>query len=131
MSDEDDAVRLDKWLWAARFFKTRALASEAIAGGKVTVNGSKPKRAKPVAVGDEISVRSGPYEHVVHVVGLAVRRGSASIAATLYAETDASRTSRERLIAQHRLAPILFGHDKGRPSKKERRDIERFRRGDG
>ena len=71
----DDRVRLDKWLWAARFYKTRSLASEAIAGGKVQVNGDRAKRARPLQVGDEIRVRQGPYEHQVVVRALSARRG--------------------------------------------------------
>jgi ribosome-associated heat shock protein Hsp15 len=76
--DADDArVRLDKWLWAARFFKTRALASEAIGGGKVQVNGDRAKRARPLQVGDEVRVRLGPYEHLVVVKALSAHRGPA------------------------------------------------------
>ena len=97
---EDGRVRLDKWLWAARFYKTRTLAAEAIAGGKVQVNGDRPKRARPVAVGDEVRIRQGPYEHSVVVRELSERRGPASQAATLYEETAASREARERLAIQ-------------------------------
>jgi ribosome-associated heat shock protein Hsp15 len=77
----DERVRLDKWLWAARFFKTRALAAEAVAGGKVQVNGDRAKRARPVQTGDEVRVRHGPYDHVVVVRALSARRGPASAAA--------------------------------------------------
>src|SRR5881628_2915534 len=92
---EDDRVRLDKWLWAARFFKTRALASEAIAGGKVQVNGDRAKRARPLQVGDEVRVRQGPYEFLVVVRALSGRRGSAAVAAGLYDERPESRAARE------------------------------------
>src|SRR5829696_3336351 len=95
--DEDGRVRLDKWLWAARFFKTRALASEAIAGGKVQVNGDRAKRAKPLQVGDEVRVRQGPYEHLVTVRALSGRRGPASVAAELYEERPASVAAREAM----------------------------------
>src|SRR5215211_3437272 len=83
---EDGRVRLDKWLWAARFFKTRALASEAVAGGKVQVNGDRAKRARPLQVGDEVRVRQGPYEHFVVVRALSSHRGPAAAAAELYEE---------------------------------------------
>src|SRR5438876_1153955 len=81
---DDDRVRLDKWLWAARFYKTRSLASEAIAGGKVQVNGDRAKRARPLQVGDEVRVRQGPYDHLVVVRALSARRGPATAAAELY-----------------------------------------------
>jgi ribosome-associated heat shock protein Hsp15 len=130
MSDRDEApdkVRLDKWLWAARFYKTRALAAEAVEGGKVQVNGDRPKRARPLQVGDEIRIRLGPYEHVVTVRGLSDRRGPASQAAGLYEETQASREAREALSVQLKSLHSLFGPDKGRPTKKDRREIERLK----
>src|SRR5437764_14974830 len=86
--DELVKVRLDKWLWAARFFKTRALAATAIETGKVEVNGERAKRAKLLQVGDSLRIRLGPYYHVVTVRGLSEHRGPASIAATLYEETE-------------------------------------------
>jgi ribosome-associated heat shock protein Hsp15 len=124
---EDGRVRLDKWLWAARFFKTRALAAEAVEGGKVQVNGDRPKRARPLQVGDEIRVRLGPYEHTLTVRALSGRRGPATEAAGLYEETAASRTAREALAIQLKSLHAVFGPDKGRPSKKDRRDIERLK----
>jgi ribosome-associated heat shock protein Hsp15 len=128
MSDrEDGRVRLDKWLWAARFFKTRALAAEAVEGGKVEVNGDRPKRARPLQVGDEIRVRLGPYEHTVTVRALSGRRGPASEAAGLYEETEGSRTKREALAIQLKSLHAVFGPDKGRPSKKDRREIQRLK----
>jgi ribosome-associated heat shock protein Hsp15 len=128
MSDQDEGrVRLDKWLWAARFFKTRALAAEAVEGGKVEVNGDRPKRARPIQVGDEIRIRLGPYEHTVAVRALSGRRGPASEAAGLYQETDASRAKREELSIQLKSLHAVFGPDKGRPSKKDRRDIQRLK----
>jgi ribosome-associated heat shock protein Hsp15 len=123
-----DRVRIDKWLWAARFFKTRSLAVEAIGGGKVLVAGERVKAAKLVQVGDELQIRLGPYEHVVIVRALSERRGPASVAATLYEETDASRTARERLAEQLRMAPAAFVYDEGgRPTKRDRRELDRFR----
>jgi ribosome-associated heat shock protein Hsp15 len=124
---EDGRVRLDKWLWAARFFKTRALAAEAVEGGKVQVNGDRPKRARPIQVGDEVRVRLGPYQHTLTVRGLSARRGPASEAAALYEETAASRTAREALAIQLKSLHAVFGPDKGRPSKKDRREIERLK----
>jgi len=130
MGDRDEGpekVRLDKWLWAARFFKTRALAAEAIEGGKVEVNGDRPKRARPLQVGDELRIRLGPYEHIVMVRALSGRRGSATQAAGLYQETEASRSAREDRALQLKSLHSLFGPEKGRPTKKNRREIERLK----
>ena len=123
---EDDRVRLDKWLWAARFFKTRAMAADAIDGGKVDVNGAKVKRAKTVQAGDQVIVRQPPFEHVVIVHGVSERRGPASVAATLYEETAESKAKREKLALQIRSMPG-DDWDTGRPTKRDRRDINRFR----
>ena len=126
-SGERGKVRLDKWLWAARFFKTRSLAADAIEGGKVELNGERVKRAKNVQEGDEVTVRLGPYAHVLAVRGLSERRGPASVAQTLYEETEGSRTARERLATQLRMAPPAFVfEERGRPTKKDRRDLSRF-----
>lgn len=130
--DHDDAddgrVRLDKWLWAARFFKTRSLAAEAVTGGKVTMRGDRVKPARPLQAGDEISIRLGPYEHVVRVRELSSRRGPASVAATLYEETPESLAARQKLAEQLRMAPApLVYEDKGRPTKRNRREIDRWR----
>ena len=121
-------VRIDKWLWAARFFKTRSLAADAVTAGKVEVGGERVKPAKLVQTGDEIRVRLGPYEHVVHVRGLSERRGPASVASTLYEETPASVAARAKLAEQLRMAPAAFVYEeKGRPTKRDRREIDRFR----
>jgi ribosome-associated heat shock protein Hsp15 len=125
-SSQSERVRIDKWLWAARFFKTRGLAVEAIDGGKIEVNGVRVKRAKLVQIGDEVRIRQTPFEHVVHVRGMAERRGPASVAATLYEETAESKTKREALATQIRSMPE-DDWDSGRPTKRDRRDIERFR----
>jgi ribosome-associated heat shock protein Hsp15 len=126
-SDESDRVRLDKWLWAARFFKTRSLATEAIAGGKVEVNGEHAKPSKPIKPGDEVKLRSGPYEHILIVKALLERRGPASVAQTLYDETEASKAAREKLALQLKLAPAAFVYEeKGRPTKKDRRELSKF-----
>jgi ribosome-associated heat shock protein Hsp15 len=126
-ADESDRLRLDKWLWAARFFKTRSLATEAIAGGKVEVNGERAKPAKPLKLGDQVRLRLGPYEHTLIVRDLSGRRGPASVAQTLYEETPASRDARERLAAQLKMAPPTFVYEeKGRPTKKDRRQLSDF-----
>ena len=128
--NDDDRIRLDKWLWAARFFKTRSLAAEAIGGGKITLNGERAKPAKPVKLGDEVRVQLGPFQHVVIVRGLSERRGPASVAQTMYEETEASRAARARLAEQLRMAPAGLVYDeKGRPTKRDRREISRFRKG--
>ena len=119
-------VRIDKWLWAARFFKTRSIAAEAIDGGKIQVNGERAKRSKLLQAGDEVRIRIGPYEHIVIVRAVAERRGSAAIAAELYEETTESRVARERIAAQMKALPSLFGQG-NRPSKKDRRDLRRLR----
>ena len=118
-------LRIDKWLWAARFFKTRSIAAEAIDGGKIAVNGERAKRRKLLVPGDEVRVRIGPYEHVVRVRALSERRGSAAMAARLYEETPESARARETLAAQMRALPSLFGQG-SRPSKKDRRDLRRL-----
>jgi ribosome-associated heat shock protein Hsp15 len=120
------SVRLDKWLWAARFLKTRALAAEAIAGGKVLVNGARAKRAKPIHVGDRIRLRLGPYEYQLTVRGVSERRGPPAAAVQLYDEDAAAKQAREALAAQHKLLPATAFRGKGRPTKKQRRDIERW-----
>ena len=126
--DDHGRVRIDKWLWAARFFKTRSLAAEAIAAGKVEVNGDRVKPAKLLQIGDEVSIRSGPYVHVVHVRGLSERRGPATVAATLYEESPESVAARAKLAEQLRMAPAAFVYEeKGRPTKRDRRDLDRFR----
>jgi len=125
-------VRLDKWLWAARFFKTRALAVEAIDGGKVQVGGDRVKRAKQIQIGDRISIRLGPYEHLVEVRGLSERRGPAPEAALLYAETPESLKERERIAFQLKAAHVLFVPDTNeRPTKRDRRRLEEFRKKSG
>ena len=132
MSDkDDDKVRLDKWLWAARFYKTRALAADAIDGGKVEVDGERARRARLLAAGERVTVRKPPFEQHVIVRALSEQRGPAPVAATLYEETAASRQAREALAAQLRaVGPPVF-RERSRPSKKERREIDRWRgRGD-
>lgn len=129
--DHPDSVRLDKWLWAARFYKTRALAVEAIDGGKIEVNDEKPKRAKAVRLGDRVRVRLGPYEWRLIVRGLSERRGPAPEAQKLYEEEEEGRKIRERHAEQLKAAYQGQPPEKGRPTKKDRRDLERWREGWG
>jgi ribosome-associated heat shock protein Hsp15 len=128
MTETDDRVRIDKWLWAARFYKTRSLAAEAIAGGKVQVNGERVKRAKPLQIGDEVRVRQGPYEHQIVVRGLSERRGPASDAARLYEEKPESRAAREAMTIQLKSLHAAFVPERGRPTKKDRREIQKLKR---
>lgn len=128
---EENKIRLDKWLWAARFFKTRSLAAEAIRGGKVHLNGQRVKPSREVHVGQELSVRAGWSERTVVVEALSTRRGPASVAQQLYAETEASlarRAAEEQQRKQERLAGAGQRMDSGRPSKKDRRLIHQFTR---
>jgi ribosome-associated heat shock protein Hsp15 len=117
-------MRLDKWLWAARHFKTRSLAAEAIEAGRVKVNDERAKPAKLVRPGDAVHVRKPPYEFSVVVKALSDRRGPAKEAQLLYEETPESIAEREKVAAEMRdMPPPLF---KGRPTKKDRRELERF-----
>jgi ribosome-associated heat shock protein Hsp15 len=122
-------MRLDKWLWAARFFKTRTLAAEAIGAGHISVNGERAKAAKALKLGDRVVVRRPPFEHTVEVKGFSEQRGSATLAAALFAETEESRARRTMLAAEMKAMPVP--RFKGRPTKKTRRDYERWlRQGD-
>ncbi len=124
-----DRVRVDKWLWAARFFKTRSAASEAVFGGRVHVNGVRVKPAKEVAVGDTLDLTLRSEKRTVQVARLSDKRGPAAAAATLYAETPESIAARERAARERRLAKPL-GADLGeRPSGRDRRRLEALRRG--
>jgi len=125
-----DSVRLDRWLWAARFFKTRGLAAGAISGGKVQVNGTRAKPGKQIHLGDELRVRIGPYDWLLTVRALSNRRGSARDAQLLYEESIEGRAARERLAEQHKMAPAPAYTGKGRPTKKERRELRRLEEGD-
>ena len=122
----DNAVRLDTWLWAARFFKTRSMAATAINGGKVEVNGAPAKPAKQVKPGDHLRVKRGPLLFVLQVRGVIDRRVSASLVSRLYEEDPAAKHERERLAEQLRIAPSPRYQGKGRPTKKERRELDRL-----
>ena len=125
-----ERVRIDRWLWAARFFKTRGAATEAVLGGHVRVGGERVKPAKEIRVGDVVEIRRGEVRWTLVVTGVAERRGPASVAATLYEETPESLAVRERERLERRLARPL-GADLGtRPTKQARRRIEALRRGE-
>ena len=119
-----EPVRLDKWLWAARFFKTRALSVEAIEGGRVSVNGDRAKPAKNVKLEDTVTVRKPPFEFAVVVKRLSDKRGSAQVAQALYEETAESKARRTVLAAEMKSLPQP--RFKGRPTKKTRRDYEKW-----
>lgn len=122
-----DEVRIDKWLWAARFFKTRGAATAAAVGGRVRVNGERAKPSKVVRARDTVEVTIGTERRTVNVLEVAERRGPASVAATLYAETPESRAAREQHALERRLAGPL-GTDLGaRPTKLERRRLDALR----
>ena len=125
-------VRIDKWLWAARFFKTRAAAAEAIDGGKVRMEGDRVKRAKHVRAGDRIEIRLGPYLHTVVVRRLSERRGPAKDAALLFEETAESIAQREKVAFQLKAANVLFVDETPvRPTKRDRRRLDQFRKKSG
>lgn len=128
-SDEDDKVRLDKWLWAARFFKTRALAKAAIESGKVHCRGERCKPGKEPRVGDEFQIRAGFDERTVVVQALSIVRRGAPEAQLLYSETPESLAKREQ-AAEMRKAGSLGVTTDGRPTKKQRRQLFHFRSGD-
>ncbi|HET7568348.1 MAG TPA: S4 domain-containing protein [Gaiellaceae bacterium] len=125
-----ERVRVDKWLWAARFAKTRGAATELVLGGHVQVGGERAKPAKEVRVGDEVEIVRGGLRWTIVVRGLADRRGSASAAAELYEETPESRTAREQQQLERRLARPLGADLGARPTKQDRRRLEALRRGE-
>ncbi len=123
----DSPVRIDKWLWAARFFKTRSLAREAISGGKVHLNGYRVKPGRALKPGDSLRVQRGEDETIITVLELSARRGPASVAQTLYAETAESRERREQLAAQRKLEREQHASRERRPDKRQRRRLVRFK----
>lgn len=119
-------MRLDIWLFAARFFKTRSLAAEAIGAGRVSVNGERAKPARNVRPGDTLEIRRPPYEHVVKILAISDKRGNATAARVLYEETPESLAKREAVSAELKaMPPPVF---KGRPTKRDRRALEKFQR---
>jgi ribosome-associated heat shock protein Hsp15 len=129
MADQESntEIRLDKWLWAARFFKTRSLAAEAVAGGKISINDDRAKPSRVVRLGDKLAIRRGPYEWVVIVKDVSRLRGPALQAQQLYEETEESMCKREAAIAQLKLERPPEFDSPGRPSKKDRRALDETR----
>jgi len=125
-----EKLRIDKWLWAARFFKTRSLAKAAIEGGKVQVSGQRVKVSREITVGEVLQVRQGWDDRVVRVLALSDQRRGAPEAQLLYEETAESIARRETAAAARRAAGDMTGRRPGRPTKKERRQIHRFKQGD-
>lgn len=119
-------VRIDKWLWAARFFKTRSLAAQAVNGGHAALNGNKVKPARVVQVGDTLVIRQGFLEFTVRIVALSEQRGPAAVARTLYEETEASLAKREELLAERKAMNLQGNQPDRRPNKHERRKIRQF-----
>jgi ribosome-associated heat shock protein Hsp15 len=130
LNQESNGIRIDKWLWAARFFKTRSLAAAAVTGGKVKLNGERVKPAKTIRIGDSLSVHIGPYEHAVRIKGLSERRGPAPEAALLFEESAQSKAARETLAHQLSATRVIYERGEGRPTKKARRDLIRFKKGE-
>ncbi len=127
-AEENNKVRIDKWLWAARFFKTRSLAAKAVSGGKVHVNEARVKASRLVAVGDRLRINRNNTEFVVDVLALADKRGPAKVAQTLYSETEDSAAAREEIRQQKKVERIVSGHmvPPKRPGKRDRRLIKKF-----
>ncbi len=125
----DDKLRIDKWLWAARFFKTRSLAADAVDAGKVMLGGVRIKPAKTIAAGDLLDIRLGQARFEVEVLELSGKRGSAPIAQQLYRESDESIARRAVIAAQLKLQPEFIA-TRGRPTKRDRREIEKLKHGE-
>ena len=124
---DQEKLRVDRWLWAARFFKTRSLAKSAIENGKILVNGSRIKASKDITLGDLLSVRRGDSVHIVTVLVLTDKRGPATIAQTLYEETEQSKLERAIVIEKKKIIRAGYSSSKSKPSKKERRKIAELR----
>ena len=123
----NSSVRLDKWLWAARFFKTRSVAREAVSGGKVHLNGNRAKPGRSLSIGDELRIQRGEEEYTITVLELSVRRGPAVVARTFYEESEESRLKREQLAEQRKLEHQQHANRERRPDKRQRRRIVRFK----
>ena len=125
----NSSVRLDKWLWAARFFKTRSVAREAVSGGKVRLNGNRAKPGRSINAGDELRIQRGEDEYIVTVVEPSMRRGPAVVARTLYEESEENRNKREKLAEERKLEHHARVTRERRPDKRQRRRIVRFKSG--
>ncbi len=135
MTDEagEARVRLDKWLWAARFFKTRGLATEAVSGGRVHVDGARVKPSRNISIGQTLEITKGPFEFVVQIEALSSRRGPAPVARTLYTESPESIAKREELASKLKTDRLLSRGEQlaGRPSKRDRRLLQKIKGRDG
>ena len=127
--ESTDRTRLDKWLWAARFFKHRTLATDAVEGGKVQLNGIRVKPAKDVKIGDRVEIQLAEARFTLIVTGIAEKRGSATVAQTLYTETPESIAARETVREERKFAATPGADLHGRPTKRDRRLIGRFNSG--
>ena len=123
----DSSVRLDKWLWAARFFQTRSVAREAVSGGKVHLNGNRAKPGRTISIGDELRIQRGDEEYIITIIEPSIRRGPAAVARTLYEESEESRTSREKLAEERKLEYQKNAAPERRPDKRQRRRIVRLK----
>ena len=123
----DSPVRLDKWLWAARFFKTRSIAREAVSGGKVHLNDNRAKPGRSLSLGDVLRIQRGEEEYLITVTELSARRGPAPVARTLYEESEESRIKREQLAEQRKLEHQQNANRERRPDKRQRRRLVRFK----
>ena len=121
----DSSVRLDKWLWAARFFKTRSVARNAVSGGKVHLNGNRAKPGRSISAGDELRIQRGEEEFIITVVEPSMRRGPATVARTLYEESEENRIKREQLAEERTLEHQKHLTWERRPDKRQRRKIIR------
>ena len=124
-----ERMRLDKWLWAARFFKTRSLATQAVDAGKVRLNGERAKPAREIKAGDRLQIGVGEYEWTLSVVGLSLQRGPAPVAQALYQEDAESLAKRQQQMTDRKLQTNPAAEIKGRPTKRDRRQIRRFTEG--
>jgi ribosome-associated heat shock protein Hsp15 len=125
----DASVRLDKWLWAARFFKTRSLAREAVSGGKVQLNGNRAKPGRSISAGDELRIQRGEEVYIITVLEASMRRGPAVVARTLYEESEENRSRREELAEARKLEQQENLTRERRPDKRQRRRLVRFKSG--
>ena len=123
----DSSVRLDKWLWAARFFKTRSVARDAVSGGKVHLNGNRAKPGRLLSIGDELRIQRGEEEYTITVVDLSARRGPATVARSLYEESEENRSRREQLAEARRLEHQQHATRERRPDKRQRRRLVSFK----
>ena len=123
----DSPVRLDKWLWAARFFKTRSVAREAVSGGKVQLNGNRAKPGRSVSIGDELRINRGEEEYTITIAEISTSRGPASVARSLYNESEESQAKREQRLEDRRLAREQDAGRERRPDKRQRRKLIRFK----